>query len=104
MARKLKRFKNTGEGSLKDMIESKDPDIVYTVVESIIYGIDNQLSAVECFEVESESSFIIFKMAKVEWIGCLEKCLKDMIRYEDYEMCCKIQDYKKILEGKYLSN
>lgn len=98
--RKLKRFKNEGDDSLKTMVESKDPEIVYTIVESIFFGIDNELSAVECFEVESPTSIVTFKMAKVEWIGCLTKCLDNMIDYEDYEMCTKIQQYKKSMEQK----
>ena len=102
MTRKLKRFKNEGDHSLNTMVESKDPEIVYTIVESIFYGIENDLSAVECFEVESSSAITTFKMARVEWKGCLVKCLDDMISYEDYEMCTKIQEYKKSLDQKYL--
>lgn len=102
MVRKLKRFKSEGDNSLKNMLDSKDPEIIYTIVESIFYGIDKKLSAVECFEVESSSSIVTFKMAKVEWEGCLDKCLNDLASYEDYEMCIRIQDYKKILNTKSL--
>ena len=104
MSRKLKRFKNDGDRSLKTMVESKDPEIVYTIVDSIFCGLDNDISAVECFEVESPSSIVTFKMAKVEWSGCLTKCLDDMIIYEDYEMCTKIQGYRKKLDQKYIGD
>jgi len=102
MSRKLRRFKNEGDHSLKTMVESKDPEIVYTIVEAIFFGVDNELSAVECFEVESPNSIVTFKMARIEWSGCLIKCLDDMILYEDYEMCTKIQLYKKMLDQKYI--
>ena len=104
MTRKLRRFKNDDGDSLKNMIESKDPEIVYTVLDSIFYGIDNKLSAVECFEVESPDQIITFKMARVEWLGCLCKCLNDISDYEDYETCIKIQEYKKILEAKLIDS
>ncbi len=103
MTRKLKRFKSDGDNSLKNMIDSKDPEIIYTILESIFYGIDKKLSSVECFEVESSSSIVTFKMAKVEWDGCLEKCLNDVASYEDYETCIKIQDYKKRLNTKSIT-
>lgn len=100
MPRKLKRFKSSGEDSLKTMVESKDPEIVYTVLGSIYYGIDKGLDAVECFEVESTESIVTFKMSRGEWKICLGKLLEDMVVYEDYESCLTIQKYIKILEMK----
>ena len=98
MKRILKRFRNDGETPLKSLIESKDPEIVYTVVDSIFYGIDNDLSSVECFIVEGDEKDVTFKMSSTEWIACLEKCLMDMIRYEDYEMCIKMKEYKEKIQ------
>ena len=102
MSRMLRRFKNDGDGSLKEMVESKDPAIVYEVVNSIIYGIEHKLDRVECFEIENASKVIVFKMDRSEWQGCLEKCLPNMISYEDYEICQVMKEQIKLLADEKL--
>jgi len=103
MTRKLKRFKSEGDNSLREMVDSRDPEIIYTILESIFYGVDKKLSTVECFEVEDPTSIVTFKIAKVEWEGCLDKCINDVAALEDYETCIKIQKYKKKINTRSLS-
>lgn len=104
MSRYLRRFKNDEEKSLQGMVESRDPEIIYTILEAIFYGIDRKMDTVECFEIESPSSIVTFKMPRPEWLGCLTKCIDDMIDLEDYEMCSTIQKYLKKLSQKKIGN
>ena len=81
MSRKLKKFKQDGNQNLKELVESRSPEIVYPIAEAIFYGIENDLTAVDCFEIESKDQIITYKMARVEWEATLTRLLEDMINY-----------------------
>ena len=104
MERKLKKFKQDDTHNLEKMVESRDPEIVYPITESIFYGIDNNLMAVDCFEIEKDDCITTYKMARGEWKASLNRLLIDMIDYEDYESCSKIQNYLIRLNMKYIES
>lgn len=89
-----KKLQYIEESDFWNDMDSKNPELVYEVVNQIIHEIETESKKrkLKIFEVYIKDEYIIdFVVQKQDWFDMLENLLEDMIKYEDYNMCNKIK-------------
>jgi hypothetical protein len=76
-------------------MKDRDPEIILKMVKCVISAHKRKKSSINIFEVVfKDTSYMTLGMDKSEYKNFLEKCLDDMIKIEEYELCAEI---KKII-------
>jgi hypothetical protein len=102
MATHVLSFKNKEE--FFQRIKDRDRDLIVKMVKTILFAIKHKRPKVDVFDVvftevkhSQDLKELIFTKHKEDYVPTLKATMKDLIRFEEYELCAEI---KQILEKK----
>lgn len=81
------------ENEFFNKLKERDPDMIYKMVKSVLHAIKYKKPKLDLFEVMFKNTDILtFTIEKDQYHSIIEKCMDDMVKAEQYEMCAKIRD------------
>ena len=95
-------MKNTDEFMVK--LRDRDIDLITKMVKCVISAIKRKRPKIDIFGISfKDHTELIFSIAEDQYLLCLENCLQDLIKEEEYELCALIvklkQGNKQILDS-----
>jgi hypothetical protein len=74
------------------MMRQRDPELIMKMVKCVLSATKRNKDKIDIFDITfKDTSSLVFTIDKPQYKDLLTKCLDDMIKIEEYELCAEMK-------------
>jgi hypothetical protein len=74
------------------MMRQRDPELIMKMVKCVLSADKRNKDKIDIFDITfKDTSSLVFTIDKPQYKDLLTKCLDDMIKIEEYELCAEMK-------------